>query len=177
MRYADRWRFYTSCCVLSPLIFLYLCGIYPNQKLKEKFLRQLFRGQKLRSLRDLANGFCRDRLLTIIRPQASGEIDAHQMRGDGVCIVTATPRFILEPWCLNRGLHIIGTELETDSEGRVTGYLMGRNCRGEEKVDRIREEYRLEDYEQIYAYGDTDGDLPMLGLAQPENRFFKPFRG
>ena len=176
MKHAESRSFYGACCFLSPLILLYLARLYPNQKLKEKFLRHLFQGRKIGHLRDLANGFCRDQLPGIIRPEASDKIDEHQARGDGVCVVTATPRFILEPWCLHRGLHIIGTELEIDAEDRVTGSLRGKNCRGQEKVERIRGEYRLDDYEQVYAYGDTDGDLPMLGLAQPENRFFKPFR-
>lgn len=176
LRHTGRQRFYAATCFLSPLIVLYLLKFYPNQKLKEHFLRALYKGRHLRSLRDLANGFCRELLPGIVRPQAADRIIWHKERGDGVCIVTATPRFILEPWCLTHGLHIIGTELETDSQGRVTGNLQGKNCRAEEKVRRIGAEYQLRDYTAIFAYGDTSGDLPMLDLALPENRFFKPFR-
>jgi HAD superfamily hydrolase (TIGR01490 family) len=176
LKHTGRLRFYLAACYLSPLILLYLVKRYPNQKLKEKFLVALYKGKRFRSLRDLANGFCREMVPGIVRPQAAERIAWHQERGDGVCVVTATPRFILEPWCLAHGLHIIGTELDTDGEGRVTGKLQGKNCRGEEKVRRIGSEYRLGDYRELYAYGDTSGDIPMLDLARPENRFFKPFR-
>ena len=44
----------------------------------------------------------------------------------------------------------------------------------EEKVIRIQEEYNLSDYQEIYVYGDSPGDKPMLGLATKS--FYKPFR-
>lgn len=51
-----------------------------------------------------------------------------------------------------------------DEEGRV-----GENCRGEEKVKRIRKwigENRLAvDFSASFAYGDSKGDLPMLRLC------------
>jgi phosphoserine phosphatase len=51
---------------------------------------------------------------------------------------------------------------------------MGKNCHGEEKVRRILEQHNMSDYEVVYAYGDTAGDLPMMKLAG--NSFYKPFR-
>jgi phosphoserine phosphatase len=56
----------------------------------------------------------------------------------------------------------------------ITGRIEGKNCHGEQKVIRIQEEYNLSDYQEIYAYGDSSGDKPMLGLAT--NSFYKPFR-
>jgi phosphatidylglycerophosphatase C len=41
-------------------------------------------------------------------------------------------------------------------------------------VNRIRLEFRLEEYRSIYTYGDTKGDLPMLRLGH--HSFMKPFR-
>lgn len=57
---------------------------------------------------------------------------------------------------------------------RLTGRILGRNCHGAEKVSRIREAFNLSDYDDIYAYGDTKGDKPMLALAK--HAFYKPFR-
>ena len=89
-------------------------------------------------------------------------------------VVTATPRSILDPWCRLNSMEIIGSELETDRHGYVTGRLIGKNCMGEEKVSR--EIYDLTVFPQVFAYGDTAGDLPMLDLASPQNRYYKPFR-
>jgi phosphoserine phosphatase len=68
---------------------------------------------------------------------------------------------------------LLATRLEV-SGNRLTGRIEGANCHGEEKVRRIRDAYQLKEYSQVYAYGDTKGDLPMLALA--DIRFYKPFR-
>ncbi len=49
-------------------------------------------------------------------------------------------------------------------------------CLGQEKVRRIRLRYNAGKYDILVAYGDSGADLPMLELARPENRFYKPFR-
>jgi phosphatidylglycerophosphatase C len=56
----------------------------------------------------------------------------------------------------------------------LTGKIEGKNCYGGEKVRRIQEAYSLEEYSEIYAYGDTSGDRPMLKLGTLS--FYKPFR-
>jgi len=71
---------------------------------------------------------------------------------------------------------LIATEIEVDAHSRITGKILGNNCRGREKVARIRDQYRVEEFDEIFAYGDSSGDLPMLALADPDRRFYKPFR-
>jgi phosphoserine phosphatase len=68
---------------------------------------------------------------------------------------------------------LISTRLETNN-GKLTGRIEGKNCRGIEKVRRIKMQYKLDEYDEIYAYGDTKGDKPMLGLATIA--FYKPFQ-
>ncbi len=176
LKYASPFPFYLSCTVLLPRILLFLVKRYPNQKLKEDFLTRVLKGRAEAELKKLSEHFCADKIPAIIRPGASMRIRWHQQQGDEICIVTATPRLMLEPWCLAHDLKIIGTELATDSADRLTGMLAGDNCRGDEKVRRIRAAFPLADYQTIYSYGDTSGDLPMLHLAQEAHRFYKPFR-
>ena len=45
---------------------------------------------------------------------------------------------------------------------------------GAEKVNRIKEKYTLDEYEYIYAYGDSRGDKEMLTIAHEQH--YKPFR-
>lgn len=123
-----------------------------------------------------AEVFCAGPISQIIRGGFWERLSYHQQRNHDVFVVTATPRFILEPWCVRNGIRIIGSELRYTKEGLVTGTLDGRNCMGQEKVDRVRNKVDLSKYETVYAYGDTSGDLPMLNLAPPENRYYKPFR-
>ena len=49
------------------------------------------------------------------------------------------------------------------------------NNNAEEKVARIKAAYNLADYDEIYCYGDSNGDKAMLALGT--KAFYKPFRG
>ena len=62
---------------------------------------------------------------------------------------------------------LIGTRLMFDEAGEVTGAFDGPNCRGPGKCHRLKaglgNDVLLE-----AAYGDSDGDLEMLGLADEQ---------
>lgn len=176
MQKASMTRYLFACSLLFPKIFLYLFKSYSSQQLKENFLYIVFKGKDVEELKQQAVFFCANSLKNIIRPDALSTIRLHQKNGDRVVIVTASPRIFLEPWCKGIGVDILGTELAVDAEGKVTGRLEGKNCKGEEKVKRIKARYSLTEYETIYAYGDTEGDIAMLNLAAPDKRYFKPFR-
>jgi len=176
MWYADRGGLIRTCFSQIPQIILYKLNAYPNQKLKETFLKQLFKEKFLRDLQTVSENYCRDVVPTILRPGFHKRLAWHRERGDEIVVVSATPAFILEPWCRAHCIGIIGTEVETDKNGRLTGKVFGRNCMGEEKVSRVKEFYDLEAYDDLFAYGDTASDRPMLDLAAPDNRFYKPFR-
>ncbi len=176
MWWADRRRLARTMVWRLPQIVRFKLKYEPNQRLKEGFLTDMFAGHHSDSLRESAEKFCAQKLPSIVRPGFWACCERHKDQGDRLVVVTATPRLILEPWCRKNGMEIIGSELEIDRYGKVTGRLIGNNCMGEEKVARIRKQYDLSAYSTVYAYGDTAGDLPMLGLALPQNRFYKPFR-
>jgi phosphoserine phosphatase len=62
------------------------------------------------------------------------------------------------------GIGCIGTRLEI-RDAKITGRIHGVNCNGVEKVNRIKQQFDLSGYDDIYAYGDTVGDKPMLQMA------------
>lgn len=71
------------------------------------------------------------------------------------------------------GIVLIATKLEIRGS-KLTGKFASQNCHCIEKVNRIKEIYDLDDYEYIYAYGDSSGDKELLALA--DESFYKPFR-
>jgi phosphatidylglycerophosphatase C len=174
--FLDRKRYLLGCLVLAPQIIGYLTRIYPNHALKEDFLRFFYRGKTIDEIQILARRFCSLEIPDIIRPGAIERIRWHRDRGDAVVVVSACPRLILEPWCCEINADIVGTELETDQALKISGKIAGKNCWGKEKVRRIQAKYSLKEYDGVFAYGDSKGDLPMLELADPDKRFYKPFR-
>ncbi len=74
-------------------------------------------------------------------------------------IISASPEFLLAPVIAELGGVLIGTRMDP-----TTGAIDGHNCRGEEKVRRLR---AVEpDAVVDRAYSDSLSDLPILRLAR-----------
>ena len=89
-------------------------------------------------------------------------------------IVTASPELTVAPFARGLGADgLLGTRLAFDAQDRVTGGFDGLNCRGLEKVVRLKAAYGPK-VEIKAAYGDTSGDREMLAAAEmPGYRVFK----
>jgi len=166
-------RFYTGMAMLLPQIGKFLLRRYPNHSLKEDVLTRFFRNCPLDTFRQAADRFCRDTVPAILREKARQRLRWHLDQGDRVVVVSATPELILAPWCRRKGLDLLATRMEV-VDNRLTGRIEGENCRDQVKVQRIISRYEVNDYPEIYAYGDTEGDRPMLAMAT--RSFYRPFR-
>lgn len=155
---------YTGLILLSPALIMMKLGLISKQKGKDLVLQYFFRNTPIEEFRDKCAAFCRDKLPGLIRENAMNEINQHLAKGHRVVVVTASAQEWVKPWCDSIGIECIGTLLEIRN-GRITGRIHGVNCNGEEKVRRIRQQYDLPVFGDIYAYGDTNGDRPMLQLA------------
>ena len=176
MSWVDQYRLLLTMVRRFPQVLLFKMGRYPNQRLKEIFLTDMFGGQSRDSWGRDAEEFCTRKVPSMIRAAFWERHRYHAGEGHTMVVVTATPRLILEPWCRRNAMQIIGSELETGPDGSLTGRLVGSNCMGKEKVARISEQFDLAAHQELFAYGDTAGDLPMLDLAPPRNRYYQPFR-
>jgi len=166
-------RFPVRMAALAPQVARFLLGRYPNQRLKEDVLTRFFRGVAEEEFRQQAARFARERIPAILRPAALERLAWHRHKGHRLLVVSATPALILAPWCAEMDLELVATELEV-SQGRLTGRIQGANCRGAAKVERIRALLDPDRFDDIYAYGDSDGDREMLALA--DHAFYRPFR-
>ncbi|HWK04073.1 MAG TPA: HAD-IB family hydrolase [Puia sp.] len=166
-------RFYTGFLLNSPWLIAYKLGLLPNQTAKERILTHFFKGTPLTVFQEECDQFCLDVLPGLVRPGALPEIEKLQQADISVVIVSASLGNWIKTWSDGKKTALLASWPEI-RDGRLTGKLQGKNCYGEEKVKRIQASYALQDYTDIYAYGDTSGDLPMLSLAR--FTFFKPFR-
>lgn len=166
-------RFYWGFLLNSPFLVAYKAGILSNQLAKERTLQHFFGGMKEADFNAFCEQFAATMIPALVRDKALKEIDQLKQAGAEVVIVSASPENWLRPWCATLNLPLLATRLEVNN-GAITGKIKGNNCHGEEKVRRIREAYDLTQYTDIYCYGDTSGDKPMLALAS--HAFYKPFR-
>lgn len=165
--------FYTGFMLHSPVLVLYKLKIISNQTAKEMMLRHFFGKMDVEVFRKHCENFANEKLPQLIRPKAMHEIRKMQESGADVVVVSASPENWLASWCNAAGTGCIATKLVV-AKNKITGKIDGRNCHGEEKVNRIRSAYDLNNYSSVYAYGDTSGDKPMLSMA--DIKFYRPFR-
>lgn len=166
-------RFYLGFLLNSPFLVAYKTGIISNQKAKERILAHFFGKMPASEFNKSGNDFAETMLEKYLRPKAMREISKLKEAGFEVVVVSASAENWLRQWTEKNGLQLIASRMEIRKEC-VTGKLIERNCHGEEKVRRIRSQFALEDYKDIYCYGDTSGDKPMLSVGTIS--FYKPFR-
>jgi HAD superfamily hydrolase (TIGR01490 family) len=133
--------------------------------LKEKFLLTFFHGVSVKYIDKINNLFIYFILPCIVRRKIFALMQEHQRKGDKVFLVSASPDIYLtaikNTWKLD-GLICTKTEW---INGYLTGRILGKNCRGEEKVKRILSLFNKSELLGSFAYGNSKADEPMLNLS------------
>ncbi len=158
--------------LLLPSFVLMKVGLLSKQKGKELFLKAFFSKLSEKEFNGLCESYCKERLPHVIRPKALKQIEEFQSGNVDVYIVSASAKNWITPWADGLGIKVLSTELIFENGG-FTGKIKGINCNGKEKVARIKKSINLKEYGEIFAFGDTKGDLPMLALATKKH--YKPF--
>lgn len=166
-------KFIVGLAVLSPMLIAYKLKLIPNYKAKQYMISYFFKGMHEDEFIKVAKEYSLKHLDAILRPKAMKRIAWHKENGHKVVIVSASIECWLKPWCDKHNLDLIATRLEIKN-GVITGKFLTKNCYGKEKVIRVKEQYKLDEYDYIYAYGDSHADKDLLSLAHKS--FFKPFR-
>ena len=149
-------------CAVTLQTLRYLAGGLSDEQIKTRALR--FRGGLSPERRDaLDRAFAQECLLTSVYPSGLACLRRHQEAGAIVALVSASTenymRFVAEGLGVDE---LLCTPVMEDGS-------VQRNCKGEEKVRRVREWVRQSglfvDFSASYAYGDSKSDLPMLRLC------------
>jgi len=171
--YKGNFKFYLGFAINAPVILAWKAGIISNQAAKERMLQYFFGRLPVQTFQQQCDEFSKTVLPSLIRPKAMQEIEKHKAAGTEVVIVSASAENWIQQWCNLHNIQLIGTRLQVKND-LLTGKIENRNCHGEEKVSRINAIFELSQYNEIYCYGDSGGDKPMLRLATIS--FYKPFR-
>ena len=115
--------------------------------------------------------FMAEYIIPHISPMQRMLVQSHQMAGDETLVISSTNEFIITPICHLFGItNIIGTQLETGTDGRYTGNYIGTPSFREGKITRLNQWLAergetLESYGKTYFYSDSKNDLPLLSLV------------
>jgi phosphatidylglycerophosphatase C len=165
-RAVGRQRAYRAILASSlPLARAAALGGAHRDRAKAAFLRGVLAGVPREALAEAAESYADHVVIHGLRPDVRARVEWHREQGHELVLVSASPEIYVTPIGRRLGFdEVLATRLEVDPADRLTGRLVGANCRGPEKVARLRE-WRGDDLAVAYAYGDSAGDREMLALA------------
>lgn len=144
-------------------------------RIKAKAVKVFLKGVPRERLEADAKAFAQEIAPNFFRPDALQTWRRWRSKHAKMVIVTASPEILVAPFARGLGCDVlIGTELAFDGQDRVAGNFLGPNCRGPEKVRRLKAHFG-EDMVLTAAYGDTSGDREMLKIAQEKG--YRVFKG
>ncbi len=149
---------------MAPALATYI-GDRDRGRIKAASVREFLHGVERAALEAEAERYADQVWDRFMRPDALACWKAWGEKGAHRVIVTASPETTVAPFARRLGAEgLLGTQLVFDAQDRVTGAFAGENCRGEEKVRRLRAAYG-DDMSLAAAYGDTSGDTEMIAIA------------
>ena len=160
-----RRRWWLGVLKSLPWLIGWKVGVIRSSKAKEHLFGKLYAGMDY-------GEFCRkgemfaDRVTPMMRHKVRVDLSHIQMKGVPVVVVTASMLQWVAPWAETFGIKkVIATEPEVGDDGRLTGRFATPNCKGKEKVARIRAEFPDIDNMEVFAWGNLPEDKWMFRLA------------
>lgn len=148
-----------------PILIGYALKIIDNSLAKEALISHFIQNKSCAEVQEISDNFAKQVIPKMLRPQAIQQLKWHQLQGHKTIVISASLEVYLLPWAKVVGFDLtIATQLQIQN-GRFNGKFRGKNCYGQQKVERLRAMLGdLNDY-CLYVYGDSDGDRPLLEKA------------
>lgn len=147
---------------------MYGIGIYDERRVKESFLKFIDNIEE-EKLQELVKRFYKNRLSKILYKDAVDMMYKLKKEGYDIYLISASPEFYInEFYNIDVVDKVIGTRFEF-KEGKFIRNMLGNNCKGEEKVKRLKEVLSKEnikvDFKNSYMFSDSLSDKPLLDLV------------
>lgn len=184
IRYAcGRRRFFIGFALFSPLLVLMKLHLYPNYRAKQRLFAWYFKGMSIDNFDLVCRRFAHHNQ-RLMRLKALDKLREIFHNNETLCVVSASIDNWVRPFFENiskasrSDFRVIGTEVEVDTDGVLTGRFRTHNCYGAEKVRRVLEampqlKSNRDDF-WVVVCGDSRGDKELLEFA--DEAHFKPFR-
>lgn len=157
------------------VLIAYRLKIYPNWKAKQRIFTYFFGGMLTSDFDSLCEDFFRQRGKRLIYDSAAKQIKDYINRHIEIVIISASIENWILPFACHLGVeHVLGTKLEINKDGQLTGRFLTANCYGAEKVKRLNELLPERSNYYLIAYGDSRGDRELLAYA--DERHYKFFQ-
>ena len=155
-----------------PLFILLKLHLADAEKVKKSFISSLLKGQSRKKIEEQSQLFFEQNFPQLFRENALDFIKNIDRNSTESYIVSASLDIWVKPFAEEFKMNLLATEAEFKND-TFTGNFTTPNCNGIEKVKRIQEAISDQKFDKKIAFGDTDGDKPMLNFANESHfRFF-----
>lgn len=145
---------------------LRFAGDHDRGRLKQSLLRATLRGITRAELEATSRSFVAEVLANSCFQDAFAAIRRHREQGHFLVLMSASVDFYVPEFGRQLGFdQVISTEVAWNGD-RLDGTLITANRRGEEKARCLRELVAQRGDSNVFAYGNSDSDLPHLQLAR-----------
>ncbi|NFO57155.1 HAD-IB family hydrolase [Clostridium botulinum] len=147
---------------------MYLLKFYDEKMVKEKFLK-FIDGISEEELDKIVESFYTEKLSNLLYSDAMDMMKKLKVEGYDIYLISASPEFYINKFYSVKEVdRVIGTKFKFN-DGKFLRQMDGINCKGEEKVRRLKEvlkEEKIEvDFKESYMFSDSLSDKPLLDLV------------
>ncbi|MCL2327923.1 MAG: HAD-IB family hydrolase [Bacteroidetes bacterium] len=168
-----KFQFYAGFLFFSPVLVAMKLRLVANWKVKQWVISYFFKGMTLQEFNLYCEKFSA-KIDTMLQPKFAETLEKYKQNGYEICIVSASIENWLIPWAEKTGIStVLATKLEINKNQIITGRLLGKNCYGQEKVNRLLEVFPERETYYLIAYGDSGGDRELLAFA--DENYFRAF--
>lgn len=147
---------------------LYGCKIYDERKVKERVIA-FINGIEEKDIQRTVKEFYHEVLNKILYKDALDIIKKMKKEGYKIILISASPELYLkELYNIKEVDLVMGSKFHCN-DGKYVNKMMGENCKGEEKVRRLKaylKEENIEvDFKESHMFSDSLADAPLLDLV------------
>ena len=140
-------------------------NLISRDEAKEEVFNYFFKGMTIEEFNKSGSNF-KDRIDQFLRSQSLATIKKYDEDDTETIIVSASIENWIRPWANSVGIEtVLATKVDVNNDGLLTGKFSTKNCRNQEKVDRLLNRFPDRQSYHLIAYGDSNGDKELLEFS------------
>ena len=172
LKFYNSSKFRTQFLKHVPLFVLLKLKLVEPEKIKKSFIASILKGESKEKIEKKSQQFFEKYYPEIFRTNALEFIENIDRSHTESYIVSASLDIWVQPFAEKFKMNLLATRAEFIDD-IFTGNFTGKNCNGQEKVERLKAAVKGRKYDKIIAFGDTSGDREMMDLAdESQFKFF-----
>lgn len=172
LKFYNSSKFRTQFLKHVPLFVLLKLKLVEPEKIKKSFIASILKGESKEKIEKKSQQFFEKYYPEIFRTNALEFIENIDRSHTESYIVSASLDIWVQPFAEKFKMNLLATRAEFIDD-IFTGNFTGKNCNGQEKVERLKAAVKGRKYDKIIAFGDTSGDREMMDWAdESQFKFF-----